>query len=586
MAFIFSTSHLPDLERSAEEEDDDDMKPMPRAGGVRAFSHLPQPVRAQADASPLWGRGVAPNPLRSASPTSPAPSDLRDQDDPPPPEAGLDDAPDSGSQEPEDSSPWHMPRLSAKDLLQQGHDEDPPDSSLNGPTLKPWENPARSSGFDGTPPADRSATGPRSSGFSPSPQDLRAAFQSPAPGSPVGQAPAQDNRPALPRGRIFEKRPTPGLRDQGSGQFQKTEDKAKYHNLVYRSSSPEDEQNQRSGFFQKVADTQYLAQAKTGTRQTQPSSPALSAKGGGTSAQPPAQGSGPTPPTQGGGGKPQNPGTAPAPQGGGSLAKYRQEKQKLLDQLQADKKLSDKKIKEIQKKIASITRNMESIALAAHLINHTKQKGEADIDPESIDENSEEFKNRARTAIHRLHGGSAPWMDRLAENFGEKEGPKGGPANQSLVEALGMNPTAAPWCGYALGKAMTAADITPPGAASWAGNWREWGQDNGPNAGGPHVGDVYHIKYDDGTGHVATVIGVSADGTQVFCLGGNQNDGLNISAYPIGEFNDPKKPGLGKYKSATIVFRKPKGQENNIPAPIFDYHADPAIFDLLAGFTR
>ena len=41
MAFIFSTSHLPDLERSAEEEEDDDMKPMARAGGVRAFSHLP-----------------------------------------------------------------------------------------------------------------------------------------------------------------------------------------------------------------------------------------------------------------------------------------------------------------------------------------------------------------------------------------------------------------------------------------------------------------------------------------------------------------------------------------------------------------
>ena len=82
------------------------------------------------------------------------------------------------------------------------------------------------------------------------------------------------------------------------------------------------------------------------------------------------------------------------------------------------------------------------------------------------------------------------------------------------------------------------------------------------------------------------MIGVSADGTQVFCLGGNQNDGLNISAYPIGAFNDPEKPGLGTYKDATIVFRKPKGQENNIPAPIFDYHADPAIFDFLAPITR
>lgn len=207
MAFIFSTSHLPDLERSAEEEEDD-MKPMPRAGGVRAFSHLPQPVRAQADASPLWGRGMAPLPPRSASPTSPAPSDLRDQDDPPPPEAGLDDAPDA-AQEPEDSRPWYMPRLSAKDLLPQGHDEDTPEPSLNGPALKPWEKPARSSGFDGTQPEGRSTTSPRSSGFSPSPQDLRDAFQSPAPGSPVGQTPAQDNRTALLGGRLFEQRSAP-----------------------------------------------------------------------------------------------------------------------------------------------------------------------------------------------------------------------------------------------------------------------------------------------------------------------------------------------------------------------------------------
>ena len=124
---------------------------------------------------------MAPNPQRSASPTNPAPSDLRNQDDPPPPEAGLDDAPDA-AQEPEDSRPWYMPRLSAKDLLPQSHDEDTPEPSLSGTALKPWEKPARSSGFDGTQPEDRSTTGPRSSGFSPSPQDLRDAFQSPAPG--------------------------------------------------------------------------------------------------------------------------------------------------------------------------------------------------------------------------------------------------------------------------------------------------------------------------------------------------------------------------------------------------------------------
>ncbi len=261
------------------------------------------------------------------------------------------------------------------------------------------------------------------------------------------------------------------------------------------------------------------------------------------------------------------------------MAQYRQQRQALLDS-------KNSASKETQTKIASITRNMESIELAAHWINHTKQEKEAAIDPESIDENSDEFKNRARTAISRLHGGSAPWMDHLAENFGEREGPKGGPANPRLIKALGIDPTAAAWCGTALGKAMGKAGIKPPDAASWAGNWRnkEWGQDIRPTAAGLNVGDIYHIKYHDNKGHVATVVGVSKDGTQVFCLGGNQNDGVNISAHPIGAFEKGSK--IGAYKDATTAFKKPTGQHNNQPAPTFDYNADPSSFNTLAGLTR
>ena len=316
-----------------------------------------------------------------------------------------------------------------------------------------------------------------------------------------------------------------------------------------------------------------------GARQTPPSSARRPASATPATPPTPAPGRGLTPPAQPGTAAPQQAEAGTAPQRGGSLARYRLERQKLLD---SEKNPS----KETQTKIASITRNMESIQLAAHLINHTKQEGEADIDPESIDENSDEYKNKARTAISRLHGGTAPWMDHLAANFGEREGPKGGPANPRLVKALGIDPTAAAWCGSALGKSMSQSGIKPPNTPSWAGNWREWGAKSGPIAGGLNVGDVYHIKYPgkEGFGHVATVVGVSKDGTQVFCLGGNQNDGLNISAYPIGDFKDPTKPG--SYKDATTAFKKPPGQHNNQPAPTFDYNADPSSFNTLAGLTR
>jgi hypothetical protein len=41
--------------------------------------------------------------------------------------------------------------------------------------------------------------------------------------------------------------------------------------------------------------------------------------------------------------------------------------------------------------------------------------------------------------------------------------------------------------------------------------------------------------YPKAGGHVSTVVDVSKDGTQVFCLGGNQNGALNISACPLPE---------------------------------------------------
>jgi|GEM_PF-3382820 len=92
MSFLFASSHLPEtrVQRPDDlEDEEDDVQPMLHSGSVRAFSHLPQPVRAQADADSLWRSGIVPIPPRSATPTSPAPSRPGDLDDPPPPERAL-----------------------------------------------------------------------------------------------------------------------------------------------------------------------------------------------------------------------------------------------------------------------------------------------------------------------------------------------------------------------------------------------------------------------------------------------------------------------------------------------------------------
>jgi len=126
------------------------------------------------------------------------------QDDAPPPEADSAPEDDTAPQDHADDRPWYMPRITAQDLPPQDHPED-----AHAPAPKPRENTTRSSRFDGAPPADRSTSRTRSSSFSPSPHDLRDDLHSPAPDSPAGKAPAQDNRPALPGGRLFEQRSAP-----------------------------------------------------------------------------------------------------------------------------------------------------------------------------------------------------------------------------------------------------------------------------------------------------------------------------------------------------------------------------------------
>ena len=186
------------------------MQPMPRAGGVRAFSHLPVRDNPAPSTGPLREdsprREIAPIPPRSATPSTSGSPMAEAQDDAPPPEADSDHNPegDTAPQDHADDRPWYMPRITAQDLPPQDHPED-----AHAPSPKPWENTTRSSGFDDAPPAAASPSTTRSSGFSPSPQDLRDAFHASAPGSPTREAPAQDSNPSLTRGRIFEQRSAP-----------------------------------------------------------------------------------------------------------------------------------------------------------------------------------------------------------------------------------------------------------------------------------------------------------------------------------------------------------------------------------------
>ena len=203
MSFLFASSHLPEVKRPEEDEEEEEyMQPMRWSGSVRAFSHLPVRDNPAASTGPLSTRPATP--VGRPRPHDDPEADVETDDDQdtfhaPGPDSDHDD--DTRSHEYQDDSPWHMPRITVQDLPRQAHDEAENGSSLN--------RPVRDFGFDGAPPADRSTNSTRNSGFSPSAQDIRDAFHSPAPDSPAGRAPAQDNRRAPPGGRLFEQRSAP-----------------------------------------------------------------------------------------------------------------------------------------------------------------------------------------------------------------------------------------------------------------------------------------------------------------------------------------------------------------------------------------
>lgn len=90
-----------------------------------------------------------------------------------------------------------------------------------------------------------------------------------------------------------------------------------------------------------------------------------------------------------------------------------------------------------------------------------------------------------------------------------------------------------PWCGLFMAVCAKRAgwEFNPKGNALWARNWASWG--NGVAV--PMLGDI-GVKVRDGGGHVGQVIGVSKDGSQVFLLGGNQSDAVNIRHFPRKDF--------------------------------------------------
>lgn len=88
-----------------------------------------------------------------------------------------------------------------------------------------------------------------------------------------------------------------------------------------------------------------------------------------------------------------------------------------------------------------------------------------------------------------------------------------------------------PWCGTAMANAAELAGLTPPPQAYRARSWLNFGFARSE----PELGDVVVLwrgSPDGWQGHVGIFIGWTPDRRQIYLLGGNQGNRMDISPYP------------------------------------------------------
>lgn len=135
----------------------------------------------------------------------------------------------------------------------------------------------------------------------------------------------------------------------------------------------------------------------------------------------------------------------------------------------------------------------------------------------------------------------------------EKSGEPDSQRILSYAEETALDTTAdeTPWCSIFMNWVAEEAGYESTGQA----NARSWLRVGRP-AEEPVPGDVVVFWRDDPTswkGHVGVYVGHSADQSEVYCLGGNQDDRVDVSAYDADRVlgfrrlrrNDPTVPEAG-----------------------------------------
>jgi len=132
------------------------------------------------------------------------------------------------------------------------------------------------------------------------------------------------------------------------------------------------------------------------------------------------------------------------------------------------------------------------------------------------------------------------WLELAFKELGVKEIP-GRNHNPRILEyhsvSGGFGTDEVPWCASFINFIMLKAGYKGPKWPAAAKSWLNFGKSSLY----PTLGSIA-VKSRKGGGHVCFVIGKSEDSKYLYCLGGNQNNEVNIRKYPASVFIDFRIP--------------------------------------------
>lgn len=143
------------------------------------------------------------------------------------------------------------------------------------------------------------------------------------------------------------------------------------------------------------------------------------------------------------------------------------------------------------------------------------------------------------------------WMKVALEHIGTKEikGPKHSSTIVGWLNRLGAwwDSDEVPWCGVYVAAVMALSGIPYPRLYMRAKEWLSWGK----KISVPVYGCVV-VFGRTGGGHVGFVVGLDKSGN-LLVLGGNQNDEVNVRAFPVSRVLGYRIPTGFEYRLAKAL---------------------------------